>query len=128
MQFIDSHAHLTDPAFDQDRDVLISQVLPAAQIVKSVEIGCAPEEWQPSLDLAQKYPTRIVPVLGVHPEYARKFTASHAEPFQKLLQDPRVAAVITGQKGNLYFYCAGVITFYFCSIYPNLSVHLLLAM
>ena len=93
MQFIDSHAHLTDPAFDQDRDVLISQVLPAAQIVKSVEIGCAPEEWQPSLDLAQKYPTRIVPVLGVHPEYARKFTASHAEPFQKLLQDPRVAAV-----------------------------------
>ncbi len=93
MEFIDSHAHLTDPAFDADRDFLISQKLPAAHIVKSVEIGCAPEEWQPSLDLAQKYPTMIVPVLGVHPEYARKFTASHAAPFQKLLQDPRVAAV-----------------------------------
>ena len=93
MEFIDSHAHLTDPAFDNDRDTLIRQVLPAAHVIKSVEIGCAPEEWQPSLALAQKYPSTIVPVLGVHPEYAKKFTPEHAVPFQTHLQDPRVAAV-----------------------------------
>lgn len=93
MQFIDSHAHLTDPAFDQDRDVLITQTLPAAHIIKSVEIGCAPDEWQPSLDFAQKHPSLIVPVLGVHPEYAKKFTPAHTQSFQQLLQDPRVAAV-----------------------------------
>lgn len=93
MQFIDSHAHLTDPAFDQDRDVLISQTLPGAHIIKSVEIGCAPDEWKLSLALAQKYPSMIVPVLGVHPEYAKKFTPAHTQSFQKFLQDPRVAAV-----------------------------------
>jgi len=93
MEFIDSHAHLTDPAFDTDRDVLISQILPAAHIIKSVEIGCAPDEWQPALDLTQKYPQTIVPVLGVHPEYARRFTPAHAAPFAEFLQDPRVAAV-----------------------------------
>lgn len=93
MQFIDSHAHLTDPAFDTDRDVLISQILPAAHITTSVEIGCAPDEWQSALDLAQKYPQTIVPVLGVHPEYARRFTPAHAAPFEALLQDPRIAAV-----------------------------------
>ena len=93
MQFIDSHAHLTDPAFDQDRDVLIAQILPKANIVKSVEIGCAPDEWQPSLDLTQKYPSMIVPVLGVHPEYSVKFTTKHTKIFQQFLKDPRVSAI-----------------------------------
>lgn len=93
MQFIDSHAHLTDPAFDNDRDVLITKILPAANITKSVEIGCAPDEWQPALDLTKRYPDTIVPVLGVHPEYATTFTAQHITTFQQFLKDPHVAAV-----------------------------------
>lgn len=93
MQFIDSHAHLTDPAFDADRDVLITRTLPAANIIKSVEIGCAPDEWQPSLALAEQYPGLIVPVLGVHPEYCVKFTDKHIKTFQQFLKGPRVAAV-----------------------------------
>jgi len=93
MQFIDSHAHLTDPAFDNDRDILVTQTLPAADIIKSIEIGCAPDEWQPSLDLTEKHPNMIVPVLGVHPEYAVKFTNKHVSIFQQFLKDPRVAAV-----------------------------------
>ena len=93
MEFIDSHAHLTDPAFDNDRDTLISQVLPAAHITKSVEIGCSPDEWQPALQLAQKYPQTIVPVLGVHPEYARQFTPEHPSLYAQLLAQAKVAAV-----------------------------------
>ncbi len=93
MQFIDSHAHLTDPAFDTDRDALITQTLPAASLIKSIEIGCAPDEWQGALDLTQKYPAMIAPVLGVHPEYAQKFTPDYLAPFQALLKDPRVCAV-----------------------------------
>ncbi len=93
MQLIDSHAHLTDPAFDTDRDTLITHTLPAAHLIKSVEIGCAPDEWQPALNLTAKYPDMIAPVLGVHPEYAKKFTPAHAAPFQALLKDPHVRAV-----------------------------------
>ena len=93
MQFIDSHAHLTDPAFDTDRDELITHVLPATGLIKSIEIGCAPDEWHGALDLTRKYPEMIAPVLGVHPEYAKKFTAAHLAPFQALLKDPRVCAV-----------------------------------
>lgn len=93
MQFIDSHAHLTDPAFDTDRDALITQTLPAAGLIKSIEIGCAPDEWQGALKLTRKYPQMIAPVLGVHPEYAKKFTPDHLAPFQALLKDPRVCAV-----------------------------------
>ena len=93
MDFIDSHAHLTDPAFDMDRDALITRTLPEAGLIKSVEIGCAPDEWQPALDLTATYPALIAPVLGVHPEYAKKFTPACEEPFQQLLKDPRVCAV-----------------------------------
>lgn len=93
MQLIDSHAHLTDPAFDRDRDILITQTLPAAGLIKSIEIGCAPDEWQGALDLTRKYPAMIAPVLGVHPEYASQFTPTHLAPFQTLLKDPRVCAV-----------------------------------
>jgi len=100
MQFIDSHAHLTDPAFDTDRDELITRVLPAAQIAKSVEIGCAPDEWQPALELTAKYPSVIAPVLGVHPEYAKKFTSAQVTPFQALLKEPCVCAV--GETGLDY--------------------------
>lgn len=93
MEFIDSHAHLTDPAFDTDRDELITQKLPAAQIGWSVEIGCAPDEWQTTLQLAEKYPKQIIPVLGVHPEYAASFSLQDANVLQKLLHRPQVAAV-----------------------------------
>lgn len=93
MDFIDSHAHLTDPAFDNDRENLLSCVLPQAHIVKSVEIGCAPDEWQPSLALCQKYPQLVAPVLGVHPEYARRFTQDQEPVFERYLEDKRVVAV-----------------------------------
>lgn len=93
MQFIDSHAHLTDPAFDADRDALITHTLPAAGLIKSVEIGCAPGEWQGALDLTAQYPSIVAPVLGVHPEYAKEFTPTHLPAFQTLLKDPRVCAV-----------------------------------
>ena len=93
MDFIDSHAHLTDPAFDTDRDALLKHTLPVAHISKCVEIGCAPNEWQEALCLAQNYPQQIIPVLGVHPEYAKKFTPAHVDDFQTLLKDPRVRAV-----------------------------------
>ena len=93
MDFIDSHAHLTDPAFDKDREDLLTRVLPKAHLVKSVEIGCAPNEWEPTLALAKKYPQLVVPVLGVHPEYAAQFTPDQQPVYAQLLAQETVAAV-----------------------------------
>ena len=93
MQFIDSHAHLNDPAFDADRDELLSRTLPQAGIELTVEIGCSPEEWQPALELAAKYPHLVRAVLGVHPEYACKMTPQHLQRLAEMLPDPRNVAV-----------------------------------
>ena len=91
--FIDSHAHLNDPAFDADRDDLLSRRLPQAGIVHSVEIGCSPDEWLPALALCDKYPQLVHAVLGVHPEYAPKLTDEGLKQLAALLPDGRNTAV-----------------------------------
>ena len=91
MEFFDSHAHLTDPAFDADRDELIGTVLRRAGITAAAEIGCSPEEWKDTLALAEKYYDFIFPVLGVHPENAPKFSAPELFTLDKML--PRACAV-----------------------------------
>ncbi len=93
MQFIDSHAHLNDPAFDADRTELITQKLPQAGIALSVEIGCSPEEWQPALELVSRFPTFIRAVLGVHPEYACKMDELAWKELAAFLPDERNVAV-----------------------------------
>lgn len=93
MQFIDSHAHLGDPAFDTDREELITTRLPQAGLSACVEIGCAPQEWQETLDLAHKHPGFIHPVLGVHPEYAATFANGQTARLSGLLKENRILAV-----------------------------------
>ena len=100
MQFIDSHAHLNDPAFDADRETLITQTLPAAQIALSVEIGCAPDEWKPALELTALHPQIIRAVLGVHPEYAIKTKKEHLVQLKELL--PHKDCVAVGEIGLDY--------------------------
>lgn len=93
MKFIDSHAHLNDPAFNPDRSFLLTRTLPEASLCACVEIGCSPDEWQPALDLAKQYPSFIYPVLGVHPEYAPLFQPALKPQLAQLLQLPQVVAV-----------------------------------
>lgn len=100
MQFIDSHAHLTDPAFDADRDELIRTRLPQAGICACVEIGCSPDEWETTLALSQKHPGFIGAVLGVHPEYAAGFSSQHMDKLSQLIQDKCVLAI--GETGLDY--------------------------
>ncbi len=93
MQFIDSHTHLNDPAFDLDRDEIISRKVPQAGVILNVEIGCSAEEWKPALELVDKYPSSVRAVLGVHPEYACKINADSLKQLNTLLSDPRNVAV-----------------------------------
>ncbi len=93
MHFIDSHAHLNDPAFDADRDELITTRLPQAGLCASIEIACAPNEWQPAFALVDKYPGFIGAVLGIHPEYAPQYGPEEAAQFPTLLQDKRTLAI-----------------------------------
>lgn len=93
MQFIDSHAHLNDPAFDADRDSIIKEALPKAGVIQSIEIGCAPEEWKQALSLSEKYPQQIYAVLGIHPEYAPLLNEEGLQELNTLLAHQNNVAV-----------------------------------
>lgn len=92
MQFIDSHAHLTDPAFDVDRETLIAR-LPQAGLAACIEIGCAPNEWETTLALAEKHPGFIETALGVHPEYAAQFSTGELTQLTDFLKNKHTLAV-----------------------------------
>ena len=100
LHFIDSHAHLNDPAFDTDREELIRTRLPQAGLCACVEIGCSPQEWEPTLKLAEDFPSFIGCVLGVHPEYAPQYNTAAAQKLLPLTQDKRTLAI--GETGLDY--------------------------
>ncbi len=101
MYFLDSHAHLLDPAFEQDRADVIRRMQEAG-VVRWVEIGCQTDEWEPALNLCAQYPQRTVCALGIHPEFAHTYTPNEQARLTELLKDPRVVAV--GEIGLDYFY------------------------
>ena len=101
MTFIDSHAHINDPAFDGDRAAVIAAAW-AAGLSHILEIGCEPDEWQPALDLAAKYPGKIYPVCGMHPIMAKDFAPRHLAELKEFLDKPLVCAV--GEIGLDYAY------------------------
>lgn len=91
--FIDSHAHLNDPAFDADRASVLTDRLPQAGVSHSIEIGCSPEEWEQALSLSQNYPDQVRAVLGIHPEYSPLYSAQEAARLPSLLQQKEVVAL-----------------------------------
>ena len=72
--YIDTHAHLTDGAFDHDRQELIKG-LAAGGIGKIIEISCDSKGFEASAELAEKNPG-IYLAFGIHPEFAESCTES----------------------------------------------------
>ncbi len=101
MNFIDSHSHINDEAFDADRAEVIARVFESG-VYKLAEIACEVHEWQPSLDLCAKYPAQIAAVLGVHPQVAQTYNEAAKTQLLELLKNPYTKAV--GEIGLDYAY------------------------
>lgn len=101
MKFIDSHAHINDPAFDSDRREVLEQAF-AYGMEKMAEIGCQTDEWAPALALCAQYPGRICAALGIHPEFAHTFDEAARMDLTQKLTEPNVRAV--GEIGLDYVY------------------------
>ena len=81
--YIDTHAHLTDGAFDHDRQQLIKG-LAAGGIGKIIEISCDPKDFPVSAALAEQNPG-IYLAFGIHPEFAEAYTESDIAALEKYL-------------------------------------------
>jgi len=99
--FFDTHAHLSDPTFDEDRDAVIGRALAAGvEGILAVSVDLASSER--SLDIARRNP-QVRCAVGVHPSESERF-AVDAPGVRRLLTRPEVRAV--GEIGLDYYRCS----------------------
>ena len=102
MTLVDSHCHLDDPKFDEDRDETIERAL-AAGVTRLLAIGTGngPPDLETALRLAERYDF-VFATIGVHPHDAAKATGETFTRLQALAKHPKVVAI--GEIGLDYHY------------------------
>ncbi len=96
----DTHAHLNDPRFDDDRDAVIQNCF-RNNIGLIVNIGCCIKSSRDSIALAKKYPG-IYATVGVHPHDAKELDEVGFETLKILAKEDKVCAI--GEIGLDYYY------------------------
>lgn len=97
---IDSHVHLDDSRYDDDRDDVFRRAQ-AAGVEAFVTIGCDLATSQAAIALAEAHPT-VFATIGVHPHEAKEIEPNWYEAFRSLAHHPKVVAY--GEIGLDYHY------------------------
>lgn len=101
MLFTDSHAHLADPAFDSDREVVIQRAL-ASGARAVICIGESLAAAARAREIALGHPGTVFFTAGVHPHDAASFDARRDIP--GLEAELRAGAVAVGECGFDHHY------------------------
>ena len=96
----DTHAHLDDRAFREDRDALITG-LPSKGVALVMNPGCSLESSRNACALAEKY-AHVYAAVGSHPDVADEVNDRVLEEYRKLCKLPKVKAI--GEIGIDYHY------------------------
>ena len=96
----DTHAHMDDRAFREDRDALIES-LPEKGVGLVMTPGCSLESSRNAVALAEKYP-HVYAAVGSHPDVADEVNETVLEEYRKLCKLPKVKAI--GEIGIDYHY------------------------
>ncbi len=89
--WIDTHLHLDAPAFDADRDEVISRAA-AAGIGLMISAGTSVESSRRALALADRH-TAVRVAIGIHPEAAASADAAALDALAELARHPNVVAI-----------------------------------
>ena len=96
----DTHAHLNDPAFDEDREKLISG-LPEKGIGFVMNVGCCLDSSKDCIALAEKY-SFIYASVGSHPDSAGEVCEELMQTYLEMSKHSKVKAI--GEIGLDYYY------------------------
>lgn len=99
--YFESHAHYDDKRFDEDREELLTALLPASGVDTVVNIGCDVKSSETGIRLAEKYPY-VYASVGVHPHEVGGINSQTIETLRKLSAHPKVVAI--GEIGLDYYY------------------------
>jgi TatD DNase family protein len=101
LNYIDSHAHLADPAFDADRPRVIQEARDAG-CRAIVSIGASIADANASLAIAREHPGFVFATAGVHPHDASSFDGSRDTA--AIREAVAAGAVAIGECGLDYHY------------------------
>ncbi len=96
----ESHAHLHDKKFDDDREEIIKKMLNDGVSVV-VNISSFEKEFSDVITLCDTY-EQFYGTVGVHPHEAKSLTSSTLETIEKLTSHKKIVAI--GEIGLDYFY------------------------
>ena len=96
----DTHAHLNDPAFDEDRESLL-ETFKDAGVGYVLNAGCSLESSHDCIALAEAYPW-IYASVGTHPDTADEVNEEVLETYRQMCRHPKVKAI--GEIGLDYYY------------------------
>lgn len=96
----DSHCHLDDARYDQDRASMLERAR-SAGVTHFVTVGCDPRGIQQALTLAHIH-ADVWCSVGIHPHNAADVDNAFVAALEPLYADPRVVAV--GECGLDYYY------------------------
>ncbi len=99
--FVDTHAHLQDRRFDEDRDLALERAL-GTGMPFLVDVGFDRETVSGAVALAATHP-RVYATVGVHPHQAGRYGIDGAlDLIREFVDRPRVVAL--GEMGLDYYY------------------------
>jgi TatD DNase family protein len=100
--FADSHCHLTDPQFDDDREEVLARAR-AAEVSRFIVIGATGDfsHNEKAVALAQAH-ADVFAVVGVHPHDAKTITADTYVRLRELARESRVVGL--GETGLDFYY------------------------
>lgn len=99
--YIDSHCHLTDKAFDEDREAAV-QRMKVAGMVAGITIGCEDGDIKPLRAILDAHPGFLFGAWAVHPEYP-ELREADVDEIAERANEPGMVAV--GETGLDFYWC-----------------------
>ena len=97
----DTHAHMNDPAFDQDREAVLLGLRDKG-VEYVMNVGCCRDSSRDCVAMAEKYPF-VYASVGTHPDSADEVNEQVLQEYRQLIADhPKVRAI--GEIGLDYYY------------------------
>jgi len=97
---IDSHCHLEQSDYEQDRDVVIQR---CRQQLRAIITSCAdPRDFDVSMQLVRRYGGFVFATASVHPGYVKEFSEGEVNEYIKRIKSNRDSLVAIGETGLDY--------------------------